>query len=331
MSLHQTIVRAGPQGKVLSPDEAVATLRVARTLVTHGGTRIDGRLWIELARELWCDLPTGLQRTIRAFRRDSGDVGALALHGLPVDAAALPDTPRIAGSTQRTPAVPAALLSMISTGLGDPAAYAEEKSGALVQDVVPVPGQEEFSGNAGSLLLEFHTENAFHPHRPDYILLMCLRPDHDRRAALRIGSVRLALPLLEDEDRRILSQPLFVTAPPPSFGSAGGGTPPHPVLGGDPADPDLRVDFDATRGTTAAARAALHRLVELLDTVAAELRLETGDLAIVDNRIAVHGRTAFRPRYDGRDRWLQRTFALTDLRRSRAMRRGDSHVLVSTG
>jgi L-asparagine oxygenase len=57
-------------------------------------------------------------------------------------------------------------------------------------------------------------------------------------------------------------------------------------------------------------------------------QLVPGDLAVVDNRVTVHGRTAFTPRYDGRDRWLQRTFAALNLRRSRGHRPGDGHVLT---
>ena len=40
--------------------------------------------------------------------------------------------------------------------------------------------------------------------------------------------------------------------------------------------------------------------------------LEPGDLLMVDNRRAVHARTAFRPRYDGQDRWLQRVYAVCE-------------------
>ncbi|MEU7228064.1 TauD/TfdA family dioxygenase [Streptomyces chrestomyceticus] len=54
--------------------------------------------------------------------------------------------------------------------------------------------------------------------------------------------------------------------------------------------------------------------------------LEAGDLIVVDNRTAVHGRTAFRPRYDGQDRWLRRCFAVADLRPSRAVRTPGSQV-----
>jgi len=41
--------------------------------------------------------------------------------------------------------------------------------------------------------------------------------------------------------------------------------------------------------------------------------LEAGDLLIVDNDLAVHGRRPFSPRFDGTDRWLQRTFVVPDL------------------
>ena len=50
--------------------------------------------------------------------------------------------------------------------------------------------------------------------------------------------------------------------------------------------------------------------------------LEAGDLLVVDNTVAVHGRSPFVPRFDGTDRWLQRTFVVTDLAPSAAERRG---------
>jgi L-asparagine oxygenase len=321
-------VEAEPWRETLAPDEAALVRSVAHDLVA-GGTLIDDPSWVDRARDAWLGLPRRLQGAVRAFRRGSGVSGALLIRGVPVDPEAMPPTPRQEGSVQRTPSVPAAVLTMVSSGLGDPVAYAEEKSGALVQDVVPVPGQEEFVGNAGSSLLDFHTENAFHPHRPDYVMLLCLRPDHDRRAALRVGSIRRVSPLLPAPLRRTLSTPGFVTSAPPSFGAAAGGgaAPRHAVLDGAIDDPQLRVDFAATQATTHEGRQALQQLARLFDTTATSLWLEPGDLVIVDNRAAAHGRTPFRPRYDQRDRWLQRSFAVADLRRSRAHRPGDGYVL----
>ena len=36
------------------------------------------------------------------------------------------------------------------------------------------------------------------------------------------------------------------------------------------------------------------------------IELDKGDLVIIDNHHIVHGRTAYSPRFDGTDRWLQR-------------------------
>lgn len=299
---------------------------LARRLAPVAGGRVDDAEHVAAARDAWCDLPAGLRRALRGFRRDSGPSGTLLVRGLPVGEAELPATPSAGGSVQRTATVPTAVLLMVAAGLGDPAAFRPEKTGALVQDVVPVPGKEDFQGNAGSVLLSFHTENAFHPHRPDFVMLLCLRADHERVAGLRTGCIRETLPLLSRESREALWSAEFVTAAPPSFGGSEAAVP-HAVLTGAPDDPDVRVDFAATRPTTDRARAALDELAELFDLTARTVRLVPGDLAIVDNRVAVHGRTPFRPRYDGRDRWLQRTFVLTDLRRSRELRARDGYVL----
>jgi L-asparagine oxygenase len=130
---------------------------------------------------------------------------------------------------------------MVACGLGDPAAYLAEKSGELVQAVVPVPGRESFSGNAGSALLTFYNENAFHEHEPDYVLLLCLRADHEHVAGLRTACLREVLPLLSAADREALFAPESILAPPPSFGADDEDRLPQPVLLGAPEDPDMRM------------------------------------------------------------------------------------------
>jgi L-asparagine oxygenase len=197
-----------------------------------------------------------------------------------------------------------------------------------VQDVVPVPGRETFSGNAGSALLTFHNENAFHQHEPDYLLLLCLRADHDRAAGLRTACLREVLPLLSDAGREALFAPEFVTAPPPSFGDTGQTPTPQPVLSGAVEDPDMRMATIATRPLTTRAAEALREFGQACERACHTLPLAPGDLAILDNRVTAHGRTAFKPRYDGADRWVQRTFVIADLRRSRDHRPDDGYVLT---
>lgn len=304
-----------------------AVERLARALTTQAGGWVDDPAWVDAARQAAGDLPASLRRCIREFRRRSGDRGALVLRGLPVDVPAMPNTPRVAGSVQRTATVPAGVLMLVTTELGDPVAFHAEKSGALVQDVVPLPGHENTQANTGSVLLSFHNENAFHPYRPDYVLLLCLRADHERAAGLRVSCVRQVLPRLDLALREALSEPRFVTSAPPSF-CVSGQTDPHPILGGSPDDPDLRVDLAATTPLGGRAADAFARLRDVLAETAQTVYLKPGDLALVDNRVTAHGRTAFRPRYDGADRWLQRTFVAVDIRRSRAHRPCDGYVLV---
>jgi L-asparagine oxygenase len=305
-----------------------AVERTAEGLLPVADGRVDDPAWVAAARDAWHHLPVELKQPVGRFRRDSGDHGVLRLSGLPVGGAALPDTPTTPDSIQRETSVSAAVLMMVACGLGDPAAFRAEKLGALVQNVVPVPGNEDVQGNSGSVLLSLHNENAFHQHRPDFVMLLCLRTDHEGTAGLRTACIRQALPLLSSVDRDALSSDEFVTNPPPSFGAQSDTAVVHPVLSGDAVDPDVRVDFAATTPQTGRAKLAMSELQQAFETVGRTTRLQPGELAIVDNRVTVHGRTAYTPRYDGRDRWLQRTFVLADLRRSRRHRPNDSNVLA---
>jgi L-asparagine oxygenase len=315
-------------GLTLDQIDAIEIERMARILCRGPHEGVDNAAWIAAVRQASCSLPYGLRGALRQFRRDPGPSGSMIMHGLPLDSDRLPPTPTVKGSAQRTLSVPAAMLMLAACELGDPIAFRAEKSGALVQDVVPVPGSEDFQGNAGSVLLSFHNENAFHAHRPDFVMLMCLRTDHDRVAGLRVASARELLSELSSTAVATLFGPEFITKPPPSFGSGGNATAPHAVLTGAPEDPDIRLDMAATVALTPKAKLALEEVDGALARVEHTFRLVPGDLAIVDNRVALHGRTAFRPRYDGRDRWLQRTFVSADLRRSRNLRPKDSHVLI---
>ncbi|MEU5693208.1 TauD/TfdA family dioxygenase [Actinosynnema sp. NPDC020468] len=324
MPEHRTVTAA----LELAPSDTALVERLARELCAEDRHGVDAPEWVARARDAWDEAPLPLRRAVRRFRRHSGDQGVLLVRGLPVDAGALPATPSEPDSVQRGATVAAAVLTLVACGLGDPVAYLAEKSGALVQDVVPVPGKENFSGNAGSALLTFHNENAFHPHEPDHVLLLCLRADHDRAAGLRTACLREVLSLVSPATREVLAAPEFLLRPPPSFGVDTAERVPQPVLSGAEEDPDIRMAQIASTPVTPRAEAALAELGRAFDTAARTTRSGPGDLVVVDNRVTVHGRTPFRPRYDGADRWVQRTFAVTDLRRSRDHRPHDGYVLT---
>jgi L-asparagine oxygenase len=311
----------------LAPETAdeIALLAAEISAVRPG--IVDAPEWLAAARQASCRLPVELVQALRCFRHDPGSDAILLLRGYPVREVDLPDTPTAYESVETAATFPASLLVLTTLQLGELVAFRAEKSGALVQNVVPVPDREQDQSNAGSTLLQMHVENAFHPHRPDLVALFCLRGDRDRRAALTVASVRNALRLLSEQTRAILGTLSFVTEPPPSFGSVTRDGAVHAVLQGDIDDPDLCVDFFSTKPRNDAAGAALVELTQALRSVTQRVELQRGDLVIVDNRLAVHGRTAFSPYYDGRDRWLHRAFLHMNHRHSRARRRDGGCVI----
>jgi L-asparagine oxygenase len=299
---------------------------VARELVGTPPRVIDEPQWIADCRTGSATLPIRVRQRLREFSHDPGESGALLIRNLP--GVAQRPTPTEPGSVERVATVGAAVIGLLSMQVGEMIAYRNEKSGALVQNVVPVPGKEEQQSNAGSTRLAMHVENAFHPRRPDYVGLLCVRADHDRVAGLLLSCIRRAIRALPDEIRSVLAELRFTTQAPPSFERDGDGAPQHAVFTGEPTDPDVQVDFHATTGDDDEAKNALELLHDAVTAVAETLPLEPGDLALVDNRVTLHGRTLFTPRYDGNDRWLYRTFVHLDHRRSRALRTRTGHVLV---
>ena len=312
---------------VLDESDGLLLGDLVTELTADPDARIDSDGWADTARTLSNQLPVRLRQAVRRFRRDPGADGVLLIRGLPVAAETLPETPRDSGSVERRATTSAAALMLVSAQFGEMGAFRQEKSGALVQNIVPIAGNESFQGNEGSAKLKMHIEDGFHEHRPDYVGLLCLRNDHDNVAGLRTASIRRALPLLPEKTRAILREPRFVTHAPASFGDGLPPASPRPLLEGDPADPDIQVDFACTEPQGAEAEAAMAELSRALDEVALTFVLEPGDLAVLDNRLALHGRTSFRPRYDGADRWLQRSFMHLDARRTRPVREADGNVL----
>lgn len=274
-------------------------------------------------------IPDRLARQLIHFRKNSNKDGMLLIRNLPIDQN-LPPTPDDGSiSREKTSYLSEYVLLAQMLHLGEPIAYADEKNGALIQNICPVRGKEEAQENCGSTYLEFHTEDAFHPHKPDFIGLLCLKPDPDHIAATAAASIRRALSLVPSKAQDILRQPLYRIRLSSSFMP---GTTQAlyshclSVLSGDALEPELRVDFYGMEALTPSGQLALKTLEEALLKVAIEHRLMKGDLMIVDNRVAAHARTAFRPRYDGQDRWLQRLFVVHDFRSSRASRPRGSHV-----
>ncbi len=281
------------------------------SLLELAGDDPDAAAFVRAAGHAGRLLPADVHDALVDFADGSNEAGALVIHGVPVGD--LPSTPPTPTSVNKSDRVSEFALLTVARRLGQPVGYAPEHGGALVQNISPVESDahRQLSTSSRSTLA-FHTEAAFHPHRPRFLLLLCLRGDPS--AATTLCSVNALLDALSPREREVLATPRFTTTSDESYVGAPSSrrSLPRPILTGDPAHPKLWLDADLMRGTDDEAQQALERLSELASEQATGVVLEAGDLLVVDNDIAVHGRTPFQPRFDGTDRWLQRTFVVTD-------------------
>lgn len=330
----------------LSAADAEAVGLLAAGLSRRYRTSEDPR-FLAAARQLaFRHLPDSLIDALARFR-DHETSNILLISGFPVDDAAIGPTPD-GWKAQPDPAstLPEELyLLLLASTLGEPFGWATLQEGHIVQNVLPVREQEfEQSGHGSLVTLAWHTEDGFHPYRCDYLSLMALR--NDELVPTTVGGMDDVS--LMAGCRAVLQQPRFLIRPDnehvnqrardgeePSEDLPLDWYEPEPtaVLFGSPVHPYLRIDpyFMAALPGDSEAAEALATLEAELERVLTDVPLAPGTVAFIDNYRAVHGRQAFRPRYDGRDRWLKKAVITRDLRKSRAARdQAGSRVLLPT-
>ena len=266
-------------------------------------------------------LPEAVHDALIDFMDGGDPSGALLVKGLPV------------GDVGRTPERPCdqpvkdhvseLVLLTIARRLGQPVGYQPEHGGDVIQNICPTKGQASCQTSTSSAVtLMFHTEAAFHPHRPAYLLLLCIRGDAS--AVTTLASIHEVIDALPLATRAVLFEPRFRTAVDDSY--VGGRSArlghPRPVLSGDPDRPSMVFDADLMIGVDREADDALTMVRTTVQRFHASVVLQAGDLLIIDNNVAVHGRSPFTPRFDGTDRWLQRAFVVPELASSSADRSG---------
>ncbi|MGQ4616530.1 TauD/TfdA family dioxygenase [Nocardia sp. R7R-8] len=213
------------------------------------------------------------------------------------------------------------VMLLLARSAGEPFGWRGQQDGRLVNNIVPAAGHEhEQSGASSKVLLSPHTEDAFHPQRAHLLMLGCLRnPD---QVGTTVSSVRRIE--LSTAQRELLSTPTLPILPDVSYGGDHETYPPAavPTLW-SAAGPDrqtLRYDpaYTPLDDADPEFRAAYEQLAAELERVCVTAELRPGELLLVDNDVAVHGRVPFTARYDGTDRWLKRVNIRLPERRRRA-------------
>lgn len=194
--------------------------------------------------------------------------------------------------------------------LGHVVGFSQEQSGQIIQNIVPNHKTEyQQISTSSRTQLELHTETAFHPYRPDYVLLMCLRGDTE--AFTTVAGLGDILRLLDEETKTVLAQPIFTTSLDLSFQNED--QPDKEIATAILSPEGIVYDQQLMRPTCVSSEDALEALGTAVGLATRRIALMTGDLLVINNRKCVHGRASFQPRYDGTDRWLQRALVRSEL------------------
>jgi len=328
----------------LTPEDNAAISPLLAKLAGTVDTIEDPDL-IRRAPVLARDLPPHLLAFLEEFR--IGEPSALCLiSGLAVEDDELGDTPAHWRDSQYGSRSLQQEIFFLLCGsvLGDVFGWSTQQDGRIVHDVLPIAGHEHYEIGSNSLQhLSWHTEDAFHPCRGDYVALMCLRnPDLVETVVCDAADIDWSV-----LDVEALYEPAFTQMPDnshrPENTAQSTGDPTidrlrersfaliqswnddpvgRPVLFGDPEQPYMALDPYHMKldGWSKRSLEAFQGLCDQIEANMRDVRLRPGDCVFIDNFRAVHGRKSFKARYDGTDRWLKRLNITRNLRGSRAWR-----------
>lgn len=281
-----------------------------------------GEALLAETREIARRIPRRVRDFLGGFKRESAD--HCLIRGHVVDEDRIGPTPadwrdRPRPNREFPEEIPLILYGHL---LGTPFAWPTQQNGNLVNDVFPIKGYEkERLGNGSELPLTFHTEDAFHPRRADYLVLASLRnPDRIPLVASRPRPADI-----EDRDLDLLFLESFRIIPDgshlPQNNTVDPGGPdrefediekrfrdrePTAVLSGSRRRPFLRFDASHMEPDGDESARAFRAAHDSMDRNQVAFPLEPGDHVILNNHRVAHKRNSFAARHDGTDRWLKR-------------------------
>lgn len=258
-------------------------------------------------------LPVRVLKAVEYFARHGSDAGILVVSNVPTGK--VPPTPNDNTCHVGETTLMARCQALLNCALGHMLGYEAEGYGRLYQDMVPKRAAERTQTSLGfGVELELHTEQAFSDLKPDWVSLACLRGN--AKAKTYVFTARDLVRALSADELDALRQPLWETSVDDSFrlggyefvdGDVRG---PMPILSGDVIDPMIILDQDLMVGITDLASTLLDKVLALYQTHRREHVLQPGEVLLLDNRRAVHGRSPFQPRWDGEDRFIVRSFVV---------------------
>jgi alpha-ketoglutarate-dependent taurine dioxygenase len=245
--------------------------------------------------------------------------GALLLRNLPIDTK-LPDTPQEYKYpiSEKITYISEGALTLIGCYLGSIFSFREEHEGVLIRSITPNNKKNSAvtGGSYGTHELKLHTEVAWADHRPDFIILFCLRKNPLSPAITTISFSQRAYEQLSPDDKVNLRLPAFHIALPELFRSIENNeklwSEKVSIISGPENAISVRANFNFMRCFNIQISKSLKAFEDSSLKYIEEISLNPGDMLILDNRKVLHGRYGFAAAFNGQDRWLQQVYAYAD-------------------
>jgi len=259
-------------------------------------------------------IPIRLKIFISSFVYGNFKDGFIVIKNIPINET--PDTPPDNKQHIGEKTTFSKIQAIINQLIGEMVAYEAEGGGKLFQDMVPNKKLSKTQTSLSSNVeLEIHTEQAFSSRKPDFLSLACLRGDEN--AITHIFHKNVLLENIEDHERELLCKPLWKIGVDMSFkmnkdvefidGDVRG-----PISIIDEYSGHFVFDQDLMYGVTEEAECLKKKIIDIYYQKRGGYVLDKGDILVIDNHSVVHGRSSFQPRFDGKDRFIIRSFVMNE-------------------
>lgn len=210
--------------------------------------------------------------------------------------------------------------ALMSTLIGIPVGYSSQRSGKRLNNIIPTQNLESTpnSSSGSRHNFGFHTEDAFHEFKGDYLGLVCIRnAERAVTSFVSINEMKLA-PLLKaalfKSDYVIGHNPIHQLPDGHKLSK-------NSILYGSWERPYMRINVNNTYGIDRNAQYALEEFVDVINGSRELCVLEAGDFFYLDNLYTAHARDSYSPNWGSRARWLSRFIISRDIRKSTVARR----------
>lgn len=268
------------------------------------------------------ELPRRIRQVFYDFKRKE-NFAALLVSGNPVLAHGAGSTPKGYIELEEDYCLNDAKIlhglygSLLGKGIG----FTSQRGGILYNNIIPFKGYGCVANSSSGSVLDFgfHVEDAFHPARPEYLGLVCMR--NDERAATVLSSID-GIQLTEEEMNVLFESKFKISHNPIHNTSDVIEENAQTILFGHRDAPYVKInaatlDVGEYEGIE---RQALEKLLHHFSENRVKLILKQADCVYIDNYRCVHARDSFNANYGSGARWLSRVVFASSLRKSREMR-----------